>query len=318
MEHNPITLEVKVNYACNNTCDFCSFGNLRAQKMTYQNILDNIRYIKERFPNVNHLEISGGEPTIRADLLSILRFARAEMEIPFIGLHTNAIRLHDAELTREIGRYLDLAVVSFHSQNRDVLASLVHKHHPETFDRIVMGICNLRANGIPLITNTLILADNYRFLPEIASLISTFEPIQAIFTYPFFLGNILSAGGRQVAPLREIDAYLQEAISLLSWKGTEVSLNSIPFCQLEPSTLDAYIKARAQANTYRKTTEQVGQSQRITIDLQHQFDKYVTFGFELLGFEKTRACDPCAWSAACMGIWRGHVVLGKYGEPLPL
>jgi hypothetical protein len=74
---------------------------------------------------------------------------------------------------------------------------------------------------------------------------------------------------------------------------------------------------RAQAKRFTAGTRRliVGQGNRIFIDKDHQFDKFITFGYDVLALSKPFECDDCAWNGLCAGVWEEHINHGAYRWP---
>lgn len=119
-------------YYCNNNCVFCSeadeyLNNLKEK--TLEEIKEELKTIREHY---NFVNIMGREPTIRSDILDILKFARS-LHFKQVGLTTNGRLLSVPIFTKallktginQIGISLSGASASMHDKQTQVPGSFV-------------------------------------------------------------------------------------------------------------------------------------------------------------------------------------------------
>ncbi len=83
---------IEVTHRCNLECSYCFSGQAQdfISDPSYEEILAGFQFLSSRrFPNI---QLSGGEPTVRADLPDIIA-AAAKMGFSHIQLNTNGLRL---------------------------------------------------------------------------------------------------------------------------------------------------------------------------------------------------------------------------------
>ena len=114
--------------------------------------------------SIGTLSITGGEPTLRKDLVFIINMASKIHSIRQINLQTNATLVSYKEYTVKLKKAgLDTAFVAFHSHKESVSNKLTSS----TFwDKTVQGIKNLLSIGIPITLNPVINKLNYHLLPQ--------------------------------------------------------------------------------------------------------------------------------------------------------
>jgi len=106
--HKSTTLLANIDLTnrCNLNCDFC-FANARAcgfvYEPTFEQIVEMLQMLRDEKPcPVPAVQFSGGEPTMRDDLVDIIKKAR-EMGINQVQLATNGIKLsRDPEYVKEL------------------------------------------------------------------------------------------------------------------------------------------------------------------------------------------------------------------------
>jgi len=117
--HHSQTLLANIDLTnrCNLNCDFC-FANARACGFVYEPAFDEIvammQMLREQKPvPVPAVQFSGGEPTMRDDLVEIIKKAK-ELGFPQIQLATNGIRIaKEPELVQQL-RDAGLSTVYLH------------------------------------------------------------------------------------------------------------------------------------------------------------------------------------------------------------
>ena len=97
-----------VTNRCNLACWYCFYYAERAGYVYEPSLADierMLRYLKAQKPvPCNALQLTGGEPTLREDLVEIIRLAK-RLGFDHVQLNTNGIKLaRDAELARAIAR----------------------------------------------------------------------------------------------------------------------------------------------------------------------------------------------------------------------
>lgn len=101
-----VLANIDVTNRCNLSCDFC-FANANVRGYVYEPTLEQIRemlrYLREERPvPTPAVQFSGGEPTVRDDIVEIVRMAK-EMGFKQVQLATNGIILaKNKELLREL------------------------------------------------------------------------------------------------------------------------------------------------------------------------------------------------------------------------
>lgn len=184
--HNtlPVLSEIALTYRCNLSCKFCyagckckrddksgaTAGNHAAgasREMTtdqVKHVLDIIRYDAE-VPSVSW---TGGEPTLRDDLVELTRYASS------IGMRVNLITngiMLNAELVaslRDAG--LRSAQVSLEGPTAEVHDALTQI--PGSFERTIEGIRLIKAAGLHVHTNTTVNRLNAPYLEQIVKLVA--------------------------------------------------------------------------------------------------------------------------------------------------
>lgn len=274
---------IRVVFQCNQACRFCFVStHLPAAGV------DAIEAaIHEAGTRGHRVTLSGGEPTLNPDLVRYVRLAKSVSRLP-VQLQTNAIRLADSTLARELADAgLDEAFVSLHGATAAVSDAITGA--PGTFDKTVRGLDRLASAGVTLLINFVICQANAHELSAWVELLADRWP--RAFANVSFVAPSTDMVPREhalVPRYAEVLPELARAVVVAESRGVAIggfeSMCGIPLC-LVPRSIDRYF------------------------DLSE-----VPPGFDAGEFVKTSACTACALSSRCYGVRRGYVELHGDGE----
>jgi len=171
MDSNNKSIVVTAGYRCNSDCNMCVVGsgskqNNNASTQEVMNVLS-----EGRANNINRVEISGGEPTIRKDIFQLVTYAKT-IGYKKIGISTNGIALSNNEFCNKLIKAgANIFTISLHASNETINKKITN--NPNTFNKILTGIVNVlnHKNSIVCIV-TVVQKLNYKQLPQIGNLVS--------------------------------------------------------------------------------------------------------------------------------------------------
>jgi len=289
------TPEVCVGAECNNACLFCSVGDPTAfKKKTLDEIKEEMKVLRQVASNI---KFTGGEVTIRKDLIDMISFANS-LDFQKIIIETNGRMFYYEDFARKV----------FEAGATDFLIS-IHGHKPEihdaltripgSFEQTVKGLKNLAKyykGGVGV--NVVITKPNYRYLPEIVNFLWEI-PVRHI-TLSFITVCGAAARNKNIVPKKsEVILYVRKAID--GSKNKMISLNHFPVCLLNgyekyARFIKVPIKTRIENPNY-------------IITLESQLAKVMTKG------EK---CHQCRYDLLCEGLWKEYVNLYGFDEFIPV
>ncbi|MCX5796723.1 MAG: radical SAM protein [Elusimicrobia bacterium] len=162
---------LKVGYTCNNNCVFCHSRPLRRHPDLATREIQR-RILQARSQGAEMVVLSGGEPTLRSDLPSLLRFARAHGLRT--GLITNGRRFVYPGFAAQLASSgLGFVYLSFHSPSRRTHALSARTDSlPET----LAALDQLIRLGVPVTVNAVVTGHNIGKLSALVDLLAARRP----------------------------------------------------------------------------------------------------------------------------------------------
>ncbi|MBM4396610.1 MAG: radical SAM protein [Deltaproteobacteria bacterium] len=288
-ERAPATerVDIKTGWNCNNRCVFCVQGNKR-EKFGNKETAEVRRLLEEARRDSDAIVFTGGEVTVRRDLIEIVRYAK-ELGYRSIQIQTNGRMLAYRKLCEDLI-----------AAGANEFSPALHGHVPELHDMLtrasgsfvqtVRSIRNLKDLGQNVLTNTVVTRSNYRNLPEIAGLLVSLGVDQYQFAFVHPLG---SAGEDfvQVVPRHSLaEPYVKAGLSIGIRAGRRVMTEAIPYCFMEG--FEPWVAERIIPRT--KIFEG-----HVTIKdyTEHRLTE---------GKAKRPECRECAFDPVCEGPWREY------------
>ena len=293
---------VKLGYACNNCCRFCTaaWKHEAGDRSTEELLLEFDKLLHNE--GIARLVLSGGEPTIRLDIVRLVSYAR-EHGAKQISLQTNARALSDAMLVRELYEAgVTSCFVSIHGCDAAIHDSLTGR--PGSFSQTCAGILNLLERGIAVTTNTVAVTTNVQQLPDIVSFLAhSFSGLQEIkLSYPNLQGGAADLLNELVLPLWQVAPFMLAAIKQGDCVGVRVTTEFLPPCLL---ATDCNRASEIDRPVYHLSDV------KFTIpEIDHTTDLRPRFFPEL--------CDECPLCSNCCGIHPLHrAAFGEEGAHIP-
>lgn len=154
-------LELTPDYRCNHRCVGCGAGD-GGPSLSSRELVRAM--IEGRREGIEQLWIGGGEPTLRADLLPLVRRARAE-GYTRVRVQTNTAMLAYPDVAR---RLADAGVTEIAASIKGPDAATHDRfaRAPGAFELLCRGIENARACGLPVEGDVLVYRSTTALLPS--------------------------------------------------------------------------------------------------------------------------------------------------------
>jgi len=325
----PLTtrLDANLGYECNNNCLFCYFKSRKQQRInpSTEETKKYLAFIKKL--GIRTLEITGGEPTIRSDILELISFAKNDLKFEKISIITNASRFCDETFAKEaIKRGIDDVLISLHGHNQQLNDLLTGRNG--SFQQTLQAIKNVQALGVSCRTNTVVTQLNYNYVIEIAELLSSLgvKKINFIFFSPlddaFYMNQSLWPKYSDAAP------FIKRMIDLYKDKFETISIKVIPFCFMQgyekyvtdffqniydPFEWDFYKRVRLRRGFLTCITASLGglvlfmDIARIwRIGWHNSLYEAIMHTQAFRECVKNKTCQKCALGLVCPGVWKPY------------
>lgn len=227
---NPEWAVINLGGLCNSHCTFCYTEWLNNVPNLLTNQVNRAIDKLAEIESIKVLLFSGGEPTIRKDLLALFKYANQAGFLD-IALHTNGRELKDPRLVEKLVEFgLKKVLLSLHGSTSEI-----HDHitgSPGSFLEAIEGLRNLRKFSIEPTINTVMCQENYRCLTEIVRLLSEIVPRhrKIRFSYPIIEGAAFENIDQVLVPFSKLRPLMLEAMQLAEEVELETQVANMPLC----------------------------------------------------------------------------------------
>lgn len=226
---------IYVGYYCNNNCIFCSEADEYLEHLKIKSLSEikqELQLIREKYDFVN---IMGREPTIRPDILQIIKFAKS-LHFRQIGITTNGRLLSIPKFAKailrtginQIGISLAGASAAIHDKQTRV---------PGSFEQTLLGIKNVlkyKTSDVSLLINLPMNRLNYKELQKELKLLTNLgvKEINILNVAPL---SRRSRTKKIIMPMAKLGFYVFKVLknnSYLERKDLKILLVEFPPCSL--------------------------------------------------------------------------------------
>jgi len=178
------------------------------------------------------IQLSGGEPTLRKDLIQILRKINELNPNAKIQINTNGRMLSYKGWAKDLSslNIVDSIMTDLHAHNSELHDKITQVKG--SFDQTIKGIKNILDEKIELVIIVLVNGLNYRSLPEIAAFIKdNLRDAKVSFNYTWFVNNAYSNRSQLFVKVENTAPHLQKAADIL---GKNCVFMHFPVCIFNP------------------------------------------------------------------------------------
>jgi len=290
---------VMVGFSCNNNCVMCTTKPKEKyyQDRTTREILDDLKNGADQ--GFKKVEFTGGEPTIREDILSLIKYAK-DLGYKEIALSTNGRMLSYNDFTEKlIKNGVNRINFSLYGHNPKLHNAVTRT--PKSFEQTIQGIKNVqKSSEVKIIVNTVVSKLNYRFLSDIGELLLSLK-------IKFFnILDLIPDGYAKdfyktlVVRISDLSNALNNLETILD-EFNLITFFDFPPCLFEPKITNSSHTAFITAAGRDKTFKQVGYEPK---RLEKGRDIYKD-----IHKKRMKICKKCNFYKECGGIWKDYLNL---------
>lgn len=283
-------LDVILGYDCNLACNYCTIDTpMRRRALATPEVIKALR--EGRALGFDTVSFTGGEPTIRADLLGLVSAARA-LGFRDVKVQSNGLMLAHAE---NLDRLIAAGLTRLHLS--------IHTHEPEAYERLVRreGTFELMRRALDLavtrpiafVADAIIKDDTWAQLPAAIDWLADARVREVHLWYVS-----LTDGNRDniasLPRMTEVMPTLHEALRRGKARGMEVRSLHVPRCLLGPFASHAWDPGADRVRVV---------SPDATFDLKDS---------RLAGHVHVAGCEGCTFRERCPGVRPDYVA--RFGE----
>lgn len=293
--------DIKVWFACNNHCDFCVQWDKR-ERYKSRTFWEIQKILEEEYQNgCKGVVFTGGEPTLHPKLIESVSYAKS-LGYKEVQIQSNGRNFSDREYVKEL---IGAGVTEF--------SPSIHGFHPETHDslvgspwawkQVIDGIRNLKKLGQRIIINSVIVEQNFRETPKLASLLVQLWVQQYQFAFVHILWSADKNKTKIVPRKSEIMPYIKKSLDIGKNAWVICMTEAIPFCFLQ-----WYEWAIAEYNFMPETT---------VVDAEYRTDNYTDYRWNEWK-AKREECKKCIHYKICEWPWKEYPEMYWWNEFTPV
>ena len=285
-------LDVILGYDCNLGCDYCTITpEMRRRALSTATVLTALD--EGRASGYDAVSFTGGEPTIRPDLLGLIRAAR-DRGYRDIKVQSNGLMFAAAA---NVDRILDAGANRFHVS--------IHTHEATAYDALVRrdgsyplmvaGLDNLVARGVRLIVDVILKRDTYGRLLDALIWLEA-RGVRTVHLWFVSLTDGNAANVESMPRMTEVMPTLHQAFAWARAHQIELRSLHIPRCILGDDAAHALDPGSDHAGRVRVVTPDA------IFELRDS---------KLSGQVAVAACQDCVHREICPGVREDY--LRHYG-----
>ncbi|MDD3119938.1 MAG: radical SAM protein [Candidatus Gracilibacteria bacterium] len=290
-------IDLKVGFDCNNMCLFCVQGDKRFKHKprTKEEIFAKLEEGKK--DGATGVVFTGGEPTVHPDIIEAIKYAK-KIGYTSIQIQTNGRAFADYNYCLEL---IEAGVNEF--------APSLHGFNPETHDMLVgvpgawkktvVGLANLQKLKQFVLMNTVITKQNYKELPNLATLFIKLGVSQFQLAFIHILGSADKNKIEIVPKKSDIIPYVHKALDIGKKCGIICMTEAVPFCLMK-----GYEWAIAEYNFMPETE---------VFDAECTIESYAEYRWNE-GKAKGSQCKICKYKNICEGPWKEYPEIYGWDE----
>nr|MDD3720125.1 radical SAM protein [Candidatus Gracilibacteria bacterium] len=301
-------LEFHISYICNHNCIFCSeYDRLQKYRTSPLTILQiKTILVDRRKQGFNHVNFTGGEPTIISGFLELLKFTKKLGYKIYVG--TNGTMFAGENFAKEALKYIDELSLSIHWYDEETVKKQTGlKNHFDIYKNYISkNIIKYKTNNNFFFSNIVLNKYNYQNIMEIIKFIkSTYIDVKQI-----LISNIAPEGladhtfSELVFDLYEFKKYIPEIVNYCNENSLTLRFFGLPTCILGELYYDySNDEHWEERHTIERFTTKDG---KIVLKDIYSPDNSRKRTF-------VEMCNDCKWKTnPCTGIFRKYLEYYKF------
>jgi MoaA/NifB/PqqE/SkfB family radical SAM enzyme len=275
----PGLLDVILGYDCNLACDYCTITPaMRERALPAAAVLTQMR--SARALDYDRIAFTGGEPSIRPDLLALVKAAR-KLGYGDVKVQSNGLLFTPPNVERLVGAGVSRFHVSIHTHEREAYDALVRR--PDSYALMESGLRNVVASGVHVVVDMIVKSDTYRRLPAAVEWVAE-RGVPEIHLWYVSLTDGNAENHHSLPAMREAVPYMRRAFELGRAHAIDIKSLHVPRCQLGDDSVHAWDPGAQRVMVV---------TPEATFELKHS---------RLAGQAQVAACAGCEFEAICPGI----------------
>lgn len=328
-------IDINVGAACNAKCVFCYYHQSVEKKspgFSTDEVKRLLRFARKRGMRI--AEFTGGEPTIRRDIIDLVAYAKG-LGFESVSIITNGIALARRDFTRRlVTAGVDDFLFSLHGADHEIHDALVGV--AGSFKKAIEAIKFIGDLGIKIRVNTVVVRQNYETLLEIADLLKQLQVRAANFLVFNRTAQAETATGEIDVRYSEVAPRLQKLIDNCRIQIPKITVREIPFCtmvgyeqyvtnllqlQYDPDEWNYLVRYGSTCGVKFTTKAMIKGILHLPIQQRFPYVNWYTTKHE--GIMKYRAinskikgsqCSYCKYDLICDGVWNGYAQYHGFDE----
>lgn len=159
---------------------------------------------------MSRIIVSGGEPTLREDLYSILEMCKNNFNI--VAMASNGVNIN-LELARGLSKYVNYVDVTIDGPRN------IHNKIRGSYDKVVQGLWNLKKAGVEYSIVMVLLEENRNYVSYVAQIADTLgaKKLKVLSPIPKGRGRTVVSKKLSSVEIRKLYNELKEEKEIMGW-----------------------------------------------------------------------------------------------------
>jgi MoaA/NifB/PqqE/SkfB family radical SAM enzyme len=285
----PGLLDVILGYDCNLACDYCTITPaMRTRALTSGAVVEALREGRRR--DYDRVAFTGGEPTIRSDLLALIK-ASTKLGYADVKVQSNGLLFSAGNVARLVAAGVARFHISIHTHEPVHYDALVSR--PDSFALMEQGLRNVVASGRHVVVDVIIKHDTFRRLPDAIEWIAA-RQVPEVHLWYVSLTDGNASNVASLPAMTEAVPFMREAFARARAHGIDIKSLHVPRCLLGEDWQHAWDPGAQRVMVV---------TPEATFELKES---------RLAGQQQVPACAGCRFEAICPGVRPDY--LARFGD----